>query len=64
MNLNQDPVELVETLDPAVISQRLDELRRQQYALEVLLHAARARRRGRAPTAPAGPREEGMSSAS
>jgi hypothetical protein len=47
-----DPVTLVDQLDPEVIEAQLVELARQRDALRVLLRAARARDKRRAPEAP------------
>ena len=50
-----DPVALVRSLDPKVISQRLDELDREREALRVLMRAAlRAERAKDAKAAPDG----------
>ncbi len=50
-----DPLNLVDHLDPEVIEAQLDELARRREALKVLLRAARARDKLRAPDAPQAP---------
>jgi hypothetical protein len=49
-----DATALVDSLDAAAISARLDELDREAKALRVLLRAARARERAAGGTAPTG----------
>lgn len=50
-----DPAELIESLDPDAIRERLMRLHRQDKALRVLLRAAIARRRYERPTAEEAP---------
>jgi hypothetical protein len=46
---SEDPIAIVERLDPDAINERLDQLVREREALIVLLRAARARRGSRRP---------------